>query len=102
MLRQMNDKIKQLATEVGISVEYLTNTKQWSLIEALAKRIVAESIHEVEGMAITMDSGHDQWNRAVVHTALHLQDYWGIEVENPAEQALNRMADNARDLGLDY
>ena len=32
----MNERIKELATEVGISVEYLTNTKQWTLIEALA------------------------------------------------------------------
>jgi hypothetical protein len=38
----MNDKIKQMATEVGISVEYLNNTKQWVLIEALAERIVRE------------------------------------------------------------
>ena len=38
----MNERIKELATEVGISVEYLTNTKQWTLIEALAKLIVRE------------------------------------------------------------
>lgn len=38
----MNERIKQLATEVGISVEYLTNTKQWVLIEALAESIVRE------------------------------------------------------------
>ena len=40
----MNERIKQLATEVGISVEYLNNTKQWSLIEALAERIVDDCI----------------------------------------------------------
>jgi len=38
----MNERIKQLATEVGISVEYLNNTKQWPLIEALAELIVKE------------------------------------------------------------
>jgi hypothetical protein len=38
----MNGRIKQLAAEVGISVEYLNNTKQWVLIEALAERIVEE------------------------------------------------------------
>jgi hypothetical protein len=38
----MNERIKQLATEVGISVEYLNNTKQWPLIEALAELIVEE------------------------------------------------------------
>ena len=40
----MNERIKQLATEVGISVEYLNTTKQWVLIEALAERIVSECI----------------------------------------------------------
>ena len=40
----MNERIKQLAAEVGISVEYLNNTKQWVLIEALAERIVEECI----------------------------------------------------------
>jgi hypothetical protein len=38
----MNERIRQLATEVGISVEYLNNTKQWPLIEALAELIVKE------------------------------------------------------------
>ena len=38
----MNERIKQLATEVGISVEYLNNTKQWPLIEALTELIVQE------------------------------------------------------------
>ena len=38
----MNERVNQLATEVGISVEYLTNTKQWILIEALAELIVRE------------------------------------------------------------
>ena len=38
----MNERIKELATEVGISVEYLNNTKQWLLIETLAELIVAD------------------------------------------------------------
>ena len=38
----MKERVKELATEVGISVEYLTNTKQWTLIEALAELIVRE------------------------------------------------------------
>jgi len=47
----MNDKIKEMATEVGISVEYLTNTKQWVLIEALAERIVNECANVAEELA---------------------------------------------------
>ena len=38
----MNDRIKELAQEVGISVEYLTNTKQIVLIEKFAELIVEE------------------------------------------------------------
>ena len=38
----MNERIKEIATEVGISVEYLNNTKQWSLIEGFAELIVKE------------------------------------------------------------
>lgn len=44
----MNERIRELATEVGISVEYLTNTKQWTLIEALAEMIVQECLLSLE------------------------------------------------------
>ena len=45
----MNERIKELATEVGISVDYLTNTKQIVLIEKFAELIVRECIGVVEG-----------------------------------------------------
>jgi hypothetical protein len=38
----MNKRIEKLATEVGISIEYLTNTKQLVLIEKFAELIVRE------------------------------------------------------------
>ena len=38
----MNERIKELATEVGISVDYLTNTKQIVLLEKFAELIVLE------------------------------------------------------------
>jgi hypothetical protein len=38
----MNKRIEKLATEVGISIEYLTNTKQLVLIEKFAELIVEE------------------------------------------------------------
>jgi dihydroneopterin aldolase len=50
----MNERIKQLAAEVGISVEYLNNTKQWALIEALAERIVGECMDNLAW------HGHDE------------------------------------------
>ena len=55
----MNERIKQLAAEVGISVEYLNNTKQWALIEALAERIVGECVgiaDEYDGVGSTIVS----------------------------------------------
>lgn len=38
----MNNKLSELAQEVGISEEYLRNTKQWTLLEALMRKIVEE------------------------------------------------------------
>jgi hypothetical protein len=38
----MNERIRKLATEVGISVDYLTNTKQIVLLEKFAELIVQE------------------------------------------------------------
>ena len=44
----MNEQIRQLAQEVGISVEYLTNTKQIHLIEKFAELIVQECVEKIE------------------------------------------------------
>jgi hypothetical protein len=38
----MNEKIKDLMTEAGISVEYVTNTKQIVILEKFAELIVQE------------------------------------------------------------
>ena len=38
----MNERIRELATEVGISVDYLTNTKQIVLLEKFAELIVRD------------------------------------------------------------
>jgi len=38
----MNERLRELATEVGMSVEYLTNTKQIVLLEKFAELIVGE------------------------------------------------------------
>ena len=38
----MNERIRELATEVGISLDYLENTKQIVLIEKFAELIVRE------------------------------------------------------------
>ena len=38
----MNERIRELMAEVGMSVDYLTNTKQIALIEKFAELIVRE------------------------------------------------------------
>lgn len=49
----MNERIREFATEVGISVEYLTNTKQIVLIDKFAELIVRECA------AIALREDHD-------------------------------------------
>ncbi len=56
----MNERIKELATEVGISVEYLTNTKQIVLIEKFAELIAldcARVCDEIAEMAEITNTG---------------------------------------------
>ena len=43
----MNDRLQKLATEVGISVEYLTNTKQLVLIEKFAELLLRDCVHNL-------------------------------------------------------
>jgi hypothetical protein len=40
----MNERIMELATEVGISADYLTNTKQIVLIEKFAELIIKKCV----------------------------------------------------------
>ena len=48
----MNERIKEIASEVGISVEYLNNTKQWSLIERFAELIIKECIESIQATSV--------------------------------------------------
>ena len=55
----MNERIKELMAEVGMSVDYLTNTKQIVLIEKFAELIVRECIDiadEYDGVGSTIVS----------------------------------------------
>ena len=49
----MNERIRELATEVGISVDYLTNTKQIVLLEKFAELLIQQCAH----VAVFKDSG---------------------------------------------
>lgn len=76
----MNEqKIKQLATEVGISVEYLTNTKQWVLIEALAERIVGECIGCCEQViSDPVPESVDTFEQGGIHCIDEIRQHLGI------------------------
>ena len=55
----MNERIKELMAEVGMSVDYLTNTKQIVLIEKFAELIVRECANiadEYDGVGSTIVS----------------------------------------------
>jgi hypothetical protein len=62
----MNERIRELATEVGISVEYLTNTKQIALIDKFAELIVREC-HDVV------------FKKTGPKSALNILEHFGIE-----------------------
>ena len=53
----MNDRIHELMDQVGISREYLTNTKQIVLLEQFAELIVREcaDIADCSGMAFPVN-----------------------------------------------
>ena len=51
----MNERIKEIATEVGISVEYLNNTKQWSLIERFAELLMQDMHRKVIASILITD-----------------------------------------------
>ena len=55
----MNERIRELMAEVGMSVDYLTNTKQIVLIEKFAELIVRECANiadEYDGAGSTIVS----------------------------------------------
>ena len=54
---KMNERIRELMAEVGMSVDYLTNTKQIVLIEKFAKLIVQDCVDiadEYDGVGSTI------------------------------------------------
>lgn len=72
----MNERIRELATEVGISVDYLTNTKQIVLLEKFAELIVRECI------AICQDvDGEDNIDAKLGRQdcAVEIREHFGVE-----------------------
>ena len=73
----MNERIRELATEVGISVEYLTNTKQIVFIEKYAELIVKECIEVIDN---TSD------NTKLMRVDPYQKIIWAIEEHFGVEQ----------------
>ena len=75
----MNERIKQLAAEVGISVEYLNNTKQWALIEALAERIVGECVGCCEQViSDPVPESVDTWLNGGEQCIVEIKTHFGV------------------------
>jgi hypothetical protein len=76
----MNERIQELATEVGISVEYLTNTKQWTLIEALALLIVQECAEVCASIAAVRAGYNDADGRDTADSCGdQIKEHFGVE-----------------------
>jgi hypothetical protein len=76
----MNERIKQLAAEVGISVEYLNNTKQWVLIEALAERIVGECVGCCEQViSDPVPESVDTFEQGGIHCIDEIKQHFGVK-----------------------
>jgi len=70
----MNERVAQLAKEVGISYEYLNNTKQWGLIEKFAELIVQECMEVCKSRV-----GNSDYNTGRIHCVSDLKEHFGVE-----------------------
>lgn len=87
----MNERIKQLATEVGISVEYLNTTKQWVLIEALAERIVGDCIGCCEQViSDPVPESVDTFEQGGIHCMDEIRHHFGLGMSTEDKKTLIR------------
>jgi hypothetical protein len=85
----MNERIKQLAAEVGISVEYLNNTKQWALIEALAERIVGECVGCCEQViSDPVPESVDTFEQGGIHCIDEIKQHFGVDMSTEDKKTL--------------
>ena len=82
----MNKRIRELAEQTGISVEYLTNTKQWVLVEELSKLIVQECTSITDDLvnrnadgAWTSNELYTDYNGALFEVQRRIQETFGVE-----------------------
>ena len=78
----MNLRIQELATTAGISLEYLTNTKQITTLETFAESIVRECYEHCKGQLLnsTLANEHNlSYNDGVADCAIGLLQHFGVE-----------------------
>jgi hypothetical protein len=81
----MNERIQELATKVGISLNYLTNTKQIVLLEKFAELIVAECIEKittydlVPGHSAKWEDIYDIHSRLLQDLGEELKEHFGVK-----------------------
>ena len=81
----MNKQIQELATKVGISLDYLTNTKQIVLLEKFAELIVAECIEKittydlVPGHSAKWEDIYDIHSRLLQDLSEELKEHFGVK-----------------------
>jgi len=71
----MNERIKELMAEVGMSVDYLTNTKQIVLIEKFAELIVQECIVDFYRRYLDICSDED----ITVQVDRYVKQHFGVK-----------------------
>ena len=72
----MNERIRELATEVGMSVEYLESTKQIVLIERFAELIVQECIDIISPYTVRMSRPGEEY----LHPINEIKKHFGVEL----------------------
>jgi hypothetical protein len=71
---KMNERIQELMAEVGMSVDYLTNTKQIVLIEKFAELIVQECLDQCYNRGM-----NDELYNGQLKAAAYIEQHFGVE-----------------------
>ena len=75
---KMNERIQELMAEVGMSVDYLTNTKQIVLIEKFAELIVKECAKVCDDLDID-DWGDKSFDDGTYYCSRAIKQHFGVE-----------------------
>ena len=75
---KMNERIRELMAEVGMSVDYLTNTKQIVLIEKFAELIVRECAKVCDDLDID-DWGDKSFDDGTYYCSRAIKQHFGVE-----------------------